>query len=211
MHNSIGLPYAGWDGIGTGAFQPNPSAIGITVTYDPNTNTLSGVATDLNTGQSASFTLNLANYFTPPSSGNYVFGIGAGSWRGYADWALLYAAITLQPPSLAVQVFSTPNSPATTVPGVVYGVLYSSSGFSEVTFMNSSGYLSFNGVPSGTYTLEVYHHPNTGLNLTEYWGSEAINVQPGYNTASFTRDEPWIYDLRLVRVNGQVVINVTIL
>jgi len=210
-YNSIGLPYAGWDGIGTGAFQPiNPTAIVITVAYDPNTNTLSGVATDLKTGQSANFTLNLANYFTPPSSGNYVFGIGAGSWEGYADWALLAAAITLQPPSLAVQVFSAPNSPATTVPGVVYGVLYGSSGFSEVAFMNSSGYLNFNGVPSGTYTLEVYHHPNSGLNLTEYWGSEAINVQPGYNTATFTRDEPWIYDLRLVRVNGQMVINVTI-
>ena len=208
---NLGSNYAGWDGIGTGAFQPRPGdLIEITVTYDPSTNTLSGVATDLDTGQSASFTLNLGSYYTPPSSGNYVFGVGAGTYGGYADWALLYAAITLQLPSLAVQVFNTPNSPATSVPGVVYGVLYSSTGFSEVAFMNSSGYLNFNGVPSGTYTLEVYHYPNTGLNLTEYWGSETINVQPGYNTATFTRGEPWIYGLHPVRVNGQAIIDVTI-
>jgi hypothetical protein len=209
-YNSIGLPYAGWDGIGTGAFQPNPSAIEITVTYDPSTNTLTGVATDLNTGQSASFTLNLGSYYKPPSSGNYVFGVGAGTYWGYADWALFYAAITLQLPSLAVQVFSAPNSPATSVPGVVYGVLYSSTGFSEVAYMNSSGYLNFYGVPSGTYTLEVYHYPNSGLNFTEYWGSETIDVQPGYNVVNFTRSEPWIYDLQPVYVNGQVVVNVTI-
>jgi len=207
---NLGSNYAGWDGIGTGAFQPRPGdLIKITVTYDPSTNTLSGVATDLNTGQSASFTLNLGSYYKPPSSGNYVFGVGAGTYGSDADWALLYAAITLQLPSLAVQVFSAPNSPATSVPGVVYGVLYTT-GFSEVAYMNSSGYLNFNGVPPGTYTLEVYHYPNTGLNLTEYWGSEAINVQPGYNTVTFTRGEPWIYGLHPVRVNGQAVINVTI-
>jgi len=208
---NLASSFAGWDGIGTGAFQPRPGdLIKITVTYDPSTNTFTGVATDLNTGQSASFTLNLGSYYKPPSSGNYVFGIGAGTYGRDADWALLYAAITLQLPSLVVQVFNTPNSPATSVPGVVYGVLYSSTGFSEVAFMNSSSYLNFNCVPSGTYTLEVYHYPNTGLNLTEYWGSETINVQPGYNVVNFTRGEPWIYGLHPVRVNGQVVINVTI-
>jgi hypothetical protein len=93
---NIGSPYAGWDGIGTGAFQPNPGdRINITVTYDPFTNTLTGVATDLTTGQSANFTLNLGNYYTPPSSGNYVFGVGA-SGGGYANWALLYVAVTQQ-------------------------------------------------------------------------------------------------------------------
>jgi len=93
---NLGGRYAGWDGIGTGAFKPNPGdLINITVTYDPSTNTLTGIATDLNTGQSASFTLNLGNYYTPPGSGSYVFGI-AGSTGGasYANWALLYVATT---------------------------------------------------------------------------------------------------------------------
>jgi len=89
---SLGSGYAGWDGIGTGAFQPNPGdRINIAVTYNPSTNTLTGIAMDLNTGQSANFTLNLGNYYKPPSSGNYVFGVGAVTRSG---WALLYVAMT---------------------------------------------------------------------------------------------------------------------
>jgi hypothetical protein len=76
--------------------------------------------------------------------------------------------------------------------------------------MNSSGYLNFNNISPGTYTLEVYHYPNTGLNLTEYWGSETINVQPGYNTATFCRHEPWIYNLQAVENGTGVTINVTV-
>jgi len=96
-YSSIGLPYAGWDGIGTGAFQPNPGdRINITVTYNPSTNALTGIAIDLNTGQSANFTLNLGNYYTPPSSGSYVFGVGGAGAGGGAKgphWALLYVAM----------------------------------------------------------------------------------------------------------------------
>jgi hypothetical protein len=92
---NLGGGYAGWDGIGTGAFQPNPGdRINITVTYDPSTNTLTGIAMDLNTGQSASFTLNLGNYYTPPGSGSYVFGIAGNGGLSYANWALLYVATT---------------------------------------------------------------------------------------------------------------------
>jgi hypothetical protein len=96
------------------------------------------------------------------------------------------------------------------VPGVVYGVLYSSSGFKALAYMNSSGYLNFNNLTPGTYTLEVYHYPNTGLNLTEYWGSETINVQLGYNGYAFTRHEPWIYDLQPMAGSGQIAVNVTV-
>jgi len=88
---NIGFPYAGWDGIGTGAFQPRPGDyICITVTYNPSTNTLSGVAYDMNTGWSASFTLNLSGYFTSPRSGNYVFGVGGTNGAGQANWAIVY-------------------------------------------------------------------------------------------------------------------------
>ncbi|WP_143701541.1 hypothetical protein [Vulcanisaeta sp. EB80] len=238
-YSIITRPHVGWDGIGTGAFQPKPGdLIDITVTYDPSTNTLTGVATDLNTTQSANFTLNLNGYYTPPSSGNYVFGVGAGvigmfvfgasynytgiypiSFDSFNNWALLYTAVSLQlapppiPPtvsSLAVQVFSAPNRLATSVPGIVYGVLYNSSGFSEVAYMNSSGYLNFYGLSPGTYTLEVYHYPNTGFNFTEYWGSETINIQPGYNTATFIRNEPVIYNVQPIVSNGQITINITV-
>jgi len=91
---NLGGGYAGWDGIGTGAFQPNPGdRINITVTYNPSTNTLTGIAIDLNTGQSANFTLNLGNYYTPPGSGSYVFGIAGNTGGAYANWALLYVAM----------------------------------------------------------------------------------------------------------------------
>jgi hypothetical protein len=92
---NLGSGYACWDGIGTGYFEPNPGdRINITVTYNPSTNMLSGVATDLNTGQSASFTLNLNGYYTPPGSGSYVFGIAGNTGGAYANWALLYVAMT---------------------------------------------------------------------------------------------------------------------
>ncbi len=90
---NLGSSYAGWDGIGSGAFQPSPGDyICITVTYNPGTNTLSGVAYDMNTGQSASFTQNLNGYYTPPSSGTYVFGVGAATGTGgaYANWGVVY-------------------------------------------------------------------------------------------------------------------------
>ncbi len=88
---NLGYPYAGWDGIGSGYFQPNPgNYICITVSYNPNTNTLTGIAYDLNTGQSASFTLSLSNYFTPPLSGTYIFGIAGTNGAGQANWGVVY-------------------------------------------------------------------------------------------------------------------------
>jgi len=115
-YSSIGAPYAGWDGIGTGAFQPNPGdRINITVTYDLSTNTLTGIAIDLNTGQSASFTLSLSGYFTPPSSGNYVFGVGGAGAGGGAKgpyWALLYVV-------LMGNVKQSPLTTSTTTPATV--------------------------------------------------------------------------------------------
>jgi hypothetical protein len=113
---NLGGRYAGWDGIGTGAFLPKPGdVIIITVTYDPSTNTLTGVATDLNTMQSAKFSLGLGGYYTPPSSGNYVFGVGAGTGDLYVNWALLYVATTQQyTPSLTT--FTVTKTTTVTIP-----------------------------------------------------------------------------------------------
>jgi len=92
---NLGRTNTGWLGIGTGYFNPKPSDhIHITVTYNPSTNTLTGVAYDMNTGRSASFTLNLNGYYAQPSNGSYVFGVGSASSFFYANWALLYVAMT---------------------------------------------------------------------------------------------------------------------
>ena len=90
---NLGNPYKGWDGIGTGAFQPRPGDyICITVTYNGSTKTLSGVAYDMNTGRSASFTLSLSSFsrFTSPRIGDYVFGVAGTNGNGQANWAIVY-------------------------------------------------------------------------------------------------------------------------
>ena len=114
---NLGSGYAGWDGIGTGAFQPNPGdRINITVTYNPSTNTLTGIAIDLNTGQSANFTLNLGNYYTPPGSGSYVFGVEGITGAFYANWALLYVAMigNVKSPSPSTSSVTTPTTSSMT-------------------------------------------------------------------------------------------------
>ena len=88
---TLGSGYYGWDGIGSGYFSPNPGDyIYIKVTYDPSTNTLTGIAIDLNTSETSSFTLNLNGYYNPPSQGVYVFGIGAATGADMANWGVLY-------------------------------------------------------------------------------------------------------------------------
>jgi hypothetical protein len=88
---SLGSGYAGWDGIGTGYFQPRPGdTIEVSVTYDPSTNALSGKAYDENTGQQTSFTLSLSGYFSAPGPTYYVFGVAAANGNFSANWAVLY-------------------------------------------------------------------------------------------------------------------------
>ena len=100
---NLGNSWAGWIGIGTGAFNPEPGDwIYVTVTYNPSTNILSGVAYDMNTGQSTSFTLNLNGYYKPPGNGTYVFGVGASAAFHYANWALLYVAMAMMKPTPSV-------------------------------------------------------------------------------------------------------------
>ena len=96
---NLGGPWAGWDGYGSWSPWPwVPNAgdyVLLCVTYDRVTNTLYGFAQDLNDPfLTASFTLSLKTYFTPPGSGTYAFGIGAATNTSYANWALVYANIS---------------------------------------------------------------------------------------------------------------------
>ena len=87
---NLGNSYQGWDGVGTGYFAPNAGDyVCFTVTYDANANTLYACAIDLNTGQSATLTLPLGSNFQVPSSGSYVFGIGASTGGSYANWGMV--------------------------------------------------------------------------------------------------------------------------
>ena len=76
-----------WAGEGVGGFTPREDdTIIVSVTYNPSTNTISGTAEDLSTGQVSSFSLSLNGFFTPPASGHYAFGIGAATGGWYAEW-----------------------------------------------------------------------------------------------------------------------------
>jgi hypothetical protein len=159
----------------------------------------------------------------PNQSAQYVYSIGINTQppnyteiSGILSYLIQIASSSVPhnttPPtlsSLSVKVFNVLGRLATTVPGVVLGVLYNSS-FKEVVYMNSSGYLNFYGLSPGTYTLEVYHYPNTGLNLTEYWGGMTVNLQPGSNFVTFYRHEPWIYNLQVSASNREIVVTVTV-
>ena len=82
-----------WAGEGSGGFTPNAGdTLVMTVTYNPATNTVSGTLKDLNTGQVSSFSLSLNGYFTPPTSGQYIFGIGGATGGHYANWATNYVS-----------------------------------------------------------------------------------------------------------------------
>jgi hypothetical protein len=115
--------------------------------------------------------------------------------------------------TLVVTVYNVNGKLASSLPGVVYGILVNDKTGQKVAkaFMNSESLLVFNGIPQGNYTLEVYHYPNTGLNLTELWGIENVSVLPGKTVyLSFTRHEPWIYNLQAIGNGSRITINVTV-
>jgi hypothetical protein len=134
--------------LGTGWFMPRPGdLVEITVTYDPSTNTLSGIAKDLNTGQSANFTLYDFSYYNlPPSNGTYVFGVGASSPTYTTNWALLYVAMTgnvtpisILPPRTYYVNFTEVGLP----PGAVWNVTLN--GVTKASSNSSIIFIAFNG------------------------------------------------------------------
>jgi hypothetical protein len=116
--------------------------------------------------------------------------------------------------TLIVTVYNENGTLASSLPGVVYGILVNDQTGQQVAkaFMNSESLLVFNGIPQGNYTLFVYHYPNIGLNFTEFWGIENVSVLPGETDyLNFTRYEPWIYDVNSIPLlNGSVYIGVEV-
>jgi len=171
--------WSGWDGIGTGYFEPKPGDwIKITVTYDPSTNTLSGVAYDMNhTGWEASFTLNLNGYWTPPGSGTYVFGVGAASAVPLTNWALLYVAMTgnVTPmPALPSRTYYVNFTEVGLPPGTAWNVT-----LNGVTESSSNSSIIFT-VPNGEYNYSVAS--SILVNGIKYVTTEPVGVITINNT-----------------------------
>ena len=97
--NDVNASYIRYYGIGNNCITPSPADyIIISVSYNPITNTISGIAYDYNNSETATFSLNLNGLFMPPNSGTYVVGIGTGNSYSYADWTILYVnAPALEP------------------------------------------------------------------------------------------------------------------
>jgi hypothetical protein len=72
--------------------------------------------------------------------------------------------------------------------------------------MNNQGYATFSDIPVGTYRLLVFHKPQEAgaLNLDEYWGTENVQVNQGYNERKFIRSAPWVVDYS-VKVDGKEI------
>ena len=96
----LGSPWVGWDGYGSwspGPWVPGPGDyVLICVTYDAARNALYGFAQDLAWPfLTSSFSVSLNGYFSAPGTGTYAFGVGASTNTSYANWAVVYANVTL--------------------------------------------------------------------------------------------------------------------
>jgi len=85
------------------------------------------------------------------------------------NWGLLFAAVSQQPctlfpplaiSTLAVQILRVPNSPVASTPGVVFGVLYNSSG-SKARVQGAQVSLMINGVTLHS-NCGTWVNPTTG-------------------------------------------------
>mgnify|MGYP001772731565 CR=1 FL=1 len=163
----------------------------------------------------SSITFNVTSgvyYYTVSPVDGYVPSPSSGTIVVTSQNVTVYVNFTST--SITVNVFNVNGKPASTVPGVVYGVLVNSSGAQVgVQYMNYNSQIVFENVVPGTYTLYIYHYPNTGLNETEYWGSLTISVAGGRNeTYDFVRDMPYIDNISAYPLgNGTYLVKVLII
>ncbi|WP_243665409.1 hypothetical protein [Vulcanisaeta sp. JCM 16159] len=63
--------------------------------------------------------------------------------------------------TIIINVYNVNGEPASTAPGVVYGLLVNATNMHVVAmaYMNNNSQLIFSNVPAGTYTLYIYHYP----------------------------------------------------
>lgn len=162
-------------GTGKGVFEPRPSdIIVIKVTYDSQTNTVTGIACDLNTSQKATVNYKLPSSFTPPKIGYYVFGIGGNTGGYYANWGIIYTNVLalkplfLYPPTKLYNVtFTKTGLPSGTSWSVtVIGKTFYGE-YVNKTLTSTTNTITLT-LPNGTYYYRVgsvngyYSYPTTG-------------------------------------------------
>jgi hypothetical protein len=122
---------------------------------------------------------------------------------GYVD--ITVKPVSIQRGTLVVYIYNVNDKLANYMSGKTDVYLTGDGGAFSAT-MNSQGYTTFSDIPVGTYRLSVFHKPQeTGaLNLDEYWGTENVQVNQGYNERKFVRSAPWVIDYS-VKVDGKEI------
>lgn len=141
-----------------------------------------------------------ATTFTPSTTGTFYYAdvalcdYGAGFVpTDQSVWST--SGITVGAPitgSLTVTVESYDGSFAYGLGGSTWVLLY------DPTFTNvistqylttSASQVTFTGLSAGTYPIEVYHQPTTGLQQKEFWGNDKVSVS-GSASYTFVRHAP---------------------
>lgn len=109
---------------------------------------------------------------------------------------LININVTPQTGNLVITVNNFNNSPAYGLGGTTQVILYNGSFGSQVgaKTIDSQSKVSWTGLTPGTYSINVYHQPGTGLNAQEFWGgSSGISVAANSNTNfTYTRHTQWM-------------------
>jgi len=164
-NNYNSLIYFAYSTEGEGNFTPNPgNYILFSVTYVPSNNTIIGIAKDLNTSQEAILIFQMPYYFffSNPSSGNYVFGIGASTGgSNVANWGIVYTNIpALKPLFLRspIKVYNVTFTQTGLPSGTSWSVTVTGETFYGLyinkTLTSTASTITF-ALPNGTYYYRI--------------------------------------------------------
>ncbi|WP_188602803.1 PQQ-like beta-propeller repeat protein [Vulcanisaeta souniana] len=208
-----------WNGIGSESIFA-PYSVKIEISYDPSTNTLMGIA--FTWGFAISFfALNLNGYFTPPSSSNYVFGVGAATGFYHGEWYLDQYTSYYNVADYYVGYTQGSNVMLEELGKLINNTLYGIGlpGYSTAVSLSSLNLVSvdFSGITNYVVTININDYTNNGvtyipipsqltINLTDLlWPQEAYTSGHGFSFQSSSND--LIYIVFISEGNEYGVVN----
>jgi len=146
--------------------------------------------------------------WTPSFSATYDF---YSSWSGDSDHngaTSPTATVTVNPVTagnLVVTVYNINGAGAASLGGSTWVELYKQGTTTptQTAYIDSGSKASFTNVGGGSYYIDVWHKPGSGLDLTEFWGQKtSISASGGSTTSiSFTRNMPYVSDFKCTTTN----------
>jgi len=146
--------------------------------------------------------------WAPSFSATYDF---YSSWSGDSDHngaTSPTATVTVNPVTagnLVVTVYNINGAGAASLGGSTWVELYKQGTTTptQTAYIDSGSKASFTNVGGGSYYIDVWHKPGSGLDLTEFWGQKtSISASGGSTTSiSFTRNMPYVSDFKCTTTN----------